>query len=443
MTTIAIIGASTGWTPKLVTDLIAAFDAPLEIRLVDINPANADLCVEWGKAANKHWNRQDKYIPYSDRRRALEGVDAVIITISTGGLDAMEHDLAIPEKYGIYATVGDTTGPGGWSRAIRNIPVFRRFAEDFAEICPRAFIVNYTNPMAALTATLQHVCPNPVVGLCHAFFSMKDVIQEIFGLEDWSKIAISIAGMNHFIWVVDFAIGGQDGYALLRERVGNGSLADVVPEGSKDEIGIFSRHKFCVELYDAFGFLPYPHDRHTSEFVSRVLCGTREILSENFIRYCNVQRSFVSERREGMVIRDNKIREWINGDVEMPKPSRETGAKMIHAYLHNEPMVDAANCVNEGHVPGLPLGACVETLAVIDGLGVRPLLVENVPEHLSEVMRPQAMCQKWITEGALADDRRLLLQALYNDPQCCHLKYHQIREMAEELFDANREFLQR
>ena len=448
MANIVMLGASTSWVPRLATDLLAAFHEPLEVRLVDINPSNADLCVQWGEAANRHWGRRDKYIAFTDRRQALAGADAVLITISTGGLDAMEHDLVIPERYGIYATVGDTAGPGGWSRSLRNIPVFRQFAEDFAEICPQAFIANYTNPMASLTATLQRCCPNPVVGLCHAFFETKDVIQHLFGLDDWSQIALSIAGMNHFTWVVDFRIGREHGYALLREKVGDGSLRDLLPEASADEINITSRHKFCVELYDAFGYLPYPADRHTVEFVSSVLCGSPERHSLDtgtgdpgeVIHYCDVRRTSVAERRAGMSRRDRSMRGWIEGTKEMPSPSRETGAKMIRAYLTNQPIVDAVNTLNVGQIPGLPLGACVETLGVVDGLGAQPLMVDRVPEHLLEVMRPQAVCQKWITQGTLEGDRELLLQALYRDPQCAHLKYHEVRQMADELFEANRPY---
>jgi alpha-galactosidase len=469
VTNIVVLGASTSWVPRLVTDLLVAFDERLEIRLVDINPSNAALCAEWGEAANKHWGRRDRYVATTDRQEALSGADAVLITISTGGLDAMEHDIAIPERYGIYTPVGDTTGPAGWSRSIRNIPVFQQFAEDFARICPRAFIANYTNPMASLTATLQRCCPNPVVGLCHAltlqrccpnpvvglchaFFETKDVIQHLFGLDDWSQISLSIAGMNHFTWVVDFNIGREDGYALLRGMVGDGSLRDLLPESSADEINIYSRHKFCVELYDAFGYLPYPADRHTCEFVSTVLCGSPERYSVDIdtdvgqkrraevIRYCDVRRTSVAERRAGMSRRDRNMRGWIEGTKEMPPPSRETGAKMIRAYLTNQPIVDAVNTLNVGQIPGLPLGACVETLGVVDGLGAQPLMVDRVPEHLLEVMRPQAVCQKWITKGTLEGDRELLLQALYRDPQCAHLKYHEVRKMADELFEANRPY---
>ena len=449
MANIVIIGASTSWTPGLVTDLMMAFDEALEIRLVDINPAHARLCAEWGEAANRHWGRRDRFVVSADRREALVDADAVLITISTGGLDMMEHDIAIPERYGIYATVGDTAGPGGWSRSIRNIPVFRRFAEDLTDICPQAFIANYTNPMASLTATLQQCCPNPVVGLCHAFFETKDVIQHIFGLEDWSEIALSIAGMNHFTWVTDFTIGKQDGYSSLREKVGAGSLRDLLPKASADEIMFYSRHKFCAELYDAFGYLPYPADRHTSEFVSFVLCGSPERYAldsdqeqpSDVIRYCDIKRTPISERRSGMTRREQRIRQWIDGTKEMPSPTRETGAKMIHAYLYNQPMVDAVNMLNVGQIAGLTMGACVETLGVVDGLGARPLMVHNVPEYLLEVMRPQAVCQKWITEGMLKGDRALLRQALYRDPQCAHLKYHEVREMADALLEANEPYL--
>ena len=452
MVNVCVLGSSLNWTPGLVTDLMALFDDDLEVRLVDIDPDAAELCAEWGNAANRHSGRKDRFVPFTDRRTALKDADAVLITLSTGGLDAMEHDLAIPEKYGIYATVGDTAGPGGWSRSIRNIPVFRDFAEDFQEICPTAFIANYTNPLSSLTATLQHCCSNPSVGLCHAYFETKDVIQKIFGLADWSTISISIAGMNHFTWVTDFKIGRQDGYALLREKIGTGSLRDALPSESADEIGFISGHELCVEFYDAFGFLPYPADRHTSEFVSFVLTGSAERYEQEItrndetrqvpsIRYCNVKRTPVADRRKGMKNRADRIRKMISGETEMPTPSRETGSNMIHAYLYNQPFTDAVNVLNTGQIAGLPADACVETLGLVDGLGVRPLLVSDIPEYLLELMRPQAVCQKWITQGVLEGDRSMLVQALYRDPQCAHLKPHEVRNMAEDLFEANKPFI--
>ena len=451
MINICIIGSSGAWVPGIVTDLMCVFDEQLEIRMHDINPRHTEMCIEWCHAANKHHGRSDCFIACDNREKALAGADAVIITISTGWLPAMKRDLLIPEKYGIFATVGDTCGPGGWSRSIRNIPVFMEFAEDFQNICPKAFIANYTNPMASLTATLEHCCGNPVVGLCHSYFETKDVIQKIFGLENWDDISVSIAGTNHFSWVVDFKIGKEDGYKLLREKIGSGSVREVIPAKSKDDMGYESGHELCIELYDAFGYLPYPADRHTSEFLSFTLSGSGD-QPERFqasvddrpydiIRYCNIKRTSVEHRHVDFESREPKIKDWVSGKEEMLKKSRETSAEMIRAYLFNKPIVEAVNVLNVGQVPALPLGSCVETIGVVDGMGIRPLMVDNVPEHLLEIMRPQAICQKWITEGAMKRDKHLLLQALYRDPQCAHLKPHKVRAMAGELFEANREFI--
>ncbi|MDB4867903.1 MAG: Alpha-galacturonidase [Cohnella sp.] len=375
---ICIIGASLSWTPTLATDLMAVFQSPLDIRLVE--------------------------------------------------------------------------RPGGWSRAIRNIPVFQELAADLEEICPTAFIANYTNPMSALTAALAQSCRNPVVGLCHSYFEMKDVVQHIFGLEDWSQLSLSIAGMNHFTWLIDFKVGKQDGYALLREKIGNGSLRDLLPKESVDDKGHSSRHNLCVELFDTYGYLPYPGDRHTCEFLPYTLSGNpaRHTIvdangeSHDTITYCNIKRTSIAQRRRGFDKRNKDIREWIDRFNAQPSPiekCRETGAEMVLAYLENKAFTESVNTVNIGQIPGLPLGACVETFGMIDGLGVRPVMADNVPEHLLEIMRPQAVTQKWVTEGAMNRDKSLLLQALYNDPQCSHLNPGQIKAMANELLEANQKYI--
>lgn len=452
---ICILGASFLWTQTLVGDLMAKFDdEALEIHFCDIVEDHAQLCKSWGEAASRAYGRiHDRYLAFTSQRQALDGADAVLITISTGGLKAMAHDLAIPEQYGIFATVGDTAGAGGWSRSIRNIPVFMGFAKDIRDMCPNAFIANYTNPMSTLTATLALLTDNPVSGFCHAYFEIKDVIQKLFHLDDWSKIAVEIAGMNHFTWVTDFKIANQDGYKLLREKIGKGSLRDLSPKESADEIGIFSAHNLFVDLFDAFGYLPYPADRHTSEFLSFVLCNhpsmhkstDKEGNQLDVLDYCDVVRTPISVREKGAVKGRQSMLDAIealnnlkNGKL---KKSRETGSDMIWAYLNNKTVMDAVNTLNIGQIEGLPLGACVETMGVVDGFGVRPVIVNQVPEHLLEIMRPQAICTKWIVDGLLNGNQDTLLQVLYRDPQCSHLQPREIKKMALELIAANRLFV--
>lgn len=453
MAIISVLGSSTAWTPRLVTDLMCVFKEPLEIRLIDIAEKNPRLCQQWGQAATRHLGRKDRFRVCLDRRDALKGSDAVLVTVSTGGFPAMAPDVAIPEKYGIYATVGDTTGPGGWSRTLRNLPVFQRFAEDFARYCPSAIIANYTNPMAALTAVLQQNCPNPVVGLCHSYFETKDVICRMLGEKDWSRLSIAIAGMNHCTWVTDFRVGREDGYSLLRRKIGRGSIGDLLPRSSEDDIGFASGHKLFVELYNTYGYMPYPADRHIAEFFSFALAGCPgahpkrtpvtidkwdiEPTPADVIDYCTIERTPMAFRMNRAKKLDEFLVAMAKGKHPHHKKSRETGAEMIRAYLENAPFVDAVNTMNVGQIPGLPPGACVETLGMVDGLGVRPLVVPNIPDFLLAAMRPQALAQDWTVRGAMTGDRDLLLQALLIDPQCAHLKPTEVRRMANELLRAN------
>lgn len=455
MIKIAILGSSTYWSPMLCTNLMSRFAEAIEFRLVDIDPKALKLVSEWGEAANRHYGRSDSYPTFCNRAEGLKGVDAVIITISTGGLKMMKFDLEIPEKYGVFATVGDTAGPSGWSRSIRNIPVFMKFAEDFAKYCPNALIANYSNPMSSLTATIQQCCDNPTVGLCHSFHQTKRRIQYMFGLETWDDIALEIAGMNHFHWVIRFSINGQDGYGLLKERIGAGSIADLMPTADLDGSGKVSMYfgsGVMETLYETYGRLAYCGDRHTAEFLSYTLSGFPERFRKdnrkgNFydtVRFCNIYRTTSADRERDYRGREDAIKAMIDGAADMKKLPGEAEtaeeAGIIRAYLTNQPFVDAVNHLNQGQVPGLPEDACVETMGMIDGLGVHPCVVSDVPEPLLEVMRPQADCQRWLVQGVIKRDRDLLLQALYRDPQCACLKPHEVRAMAQELFDANRDF---
>jgi alpha-galactosidase len=440
----------------ICSNLIGRFDEPLEFRLVDINPRNLDLIEQWGATSNRQRNRKDTYLKFTNRQEGLKGADAVIITISTGGLTMMRQDQLIPEKYGIFATVGDTAGPSGWSRSIRNIPVFLEFAEDFQKICPNAFIANYTNPMSSLTAAIQAGCDNPSVGLCHSCLQTKKRIQLMFGLETDKDISIEIAGMNHFHWITRFTIKGKDGYKLLKGKIGNGSIADLMPTNDLDENGkvsIYFGTQLMTTLYETYGYLPYGGDRHTAEFLSFTLSNFPErYLKDNnkgaqydTIKYCNIYRTTCKEREKDYALREPTILEMIEGRRELYKLPGEAepteDADMIKAYLLNKPCIEPANVTNVGQIPCLPKGACVETMAAIDGSGVHPCIVPDIPEYLAAIMRPQAECQKWLVEGIIKRDRKLLMQALYRDPQCACLPPQQIRNLGEELFQANKQYL--
>lgn len=444
MPVIVFIGASYNWVPTLLRDLLSVMDEIIEVRFIDIDHEAAIRCLQWGKAANRVYGRNDRYFAFTDRKAGLKGADAVLITISTGGFDAMEKDLRIPEKFGIMSTVGDTCGPAGWSRAIRNIPVFRQFAEDFTEICPDALIVNYSNPMAALTATLQLCCPNPVIGLCHAYFETKDVIQKIFGLPDWTGIELEIAGMNHFTWVTDLKINGQDGYMLLKNKVGKGSLEKVLPEVSADELGFISGHRLCASLYDAYGYLTYPADRHTCEFVSYVVTCFPEIIYSKHrgmefqtISSYGINRTSIPHRkayREKSIDLFDSI--FTMDKQEKPQRSRETGADMIRAYLRGFEITDAVNSLNKGRIASLPDIVCIETLGCVGPFGVRPAKISHLPDTVAELIRPAAISQAWLVQGMLSENKDMVIAALHNDEQCKNLRPDEVSRMSSDLLSS-------
>ncbi len=457
MPKITILGSSTMWTPGLASDLMEVFPEPIEFRLVDIDPKAFKLCMEWGEASNRLRKRHDTFKGFTDRRKALPGSDAIIITITTGGVDADEKDIKIAEKYRIYPTVGDSTGPSGWSRALRNVPVFVGFGRDIQELCPNALVANYTNPMAHLTLALCLSCDNPVVGLCHSYHQTKRFIKQIFKLDNWDSISLSIAGVNHCHWVVDFNIGREKGYPKLKKLIGRGSLGNLIKgygEFLKDEVGkvsVYGGHQFTVALYDTYGHLPYIGDRHTAEFfpfaisgdVERYLKDNNKGMSYDVFRYCDIIRTSIDYRRIDLANRESGIRSMISGEQPMPKRSveGETVAEMIKAYIDNIPFTDGINTINRGQVPGLPNECCIETMGTIDGLGVHPFIVDKMPEPLLETMRPPALAHMWATKGIISRDRDQLLHALHRDPLCSHLKPHEVKSMADELFKSNAKYL--
>lgn len=330
-----------------------------------------------------------------------------------------------------------------------------QFAEDFARYCPHAFIANYSNPMAHLTLILQKACANPVVGLCHSYHQTKRFIRQIFGLKNWDAVSLSIVGVNHFHWVVDFRIGHEPGYELLKRKIGRGSLGDLIPHFNEDivddhgKVSVFWGQRLCVRLYEAFGRLPYVGDRHTAEFLSFTLSGdverygkdNRKGLVYDTIRWCDIIRTGMDYRRRDLPLRDRAVREMISGKRALPARSSETVAEMIQAYIHNQPFTDAVNVMNQGQAEGLPEGCCVETMSTIDGLGVHPFHVSDTPAPILELLRRPALAHQWAVEGVMRHDKELLWQSLCIDPLCAHLKPPEVRAMMAELLEANKKYV--
>lgn len=430
-------GGSNAWTPTIVKDMLLTEGlSAAQFVLLDIDPAAAELTKAFLEKLAGKLGVKAKFQATTNRPAALKGADYVVITISTGGLDAMAHDLAIPERFGIYHTVGDTTGPGGWARFIRNFDVFAALARDFNRHCPRAAVLNYTNPMTTLTTVLARLCKAPVVGLCHGLFENIHTIAGLYGVKS-DEVAIRYAGLNHFFWITQAKAGGKDVLADLNARLKKRSLDDILRAASPDPMGYKSGRAVATELFRLTGVMPYLGDRHTSE------CFPWYITSKENLRKYKLVRTTIQNRRKGFQARRAKLKEMISGEIpeRFFKPSRETAADIIAALSGGRVFIDVGNVPNIGQVSNLPAGTVVETAVRVDGTGFSPIAHGPLPEMVRVLVEPWCHVFNTQVEACFRRDLRLALQALRMDPLCSHLNTEKVHALGGRLLKAHKKFI--
>ena len=266
-TNICIVGGgSYNWSPIVLRDIAAATDLAGKIVLHDINPAALEDIQQLGRRIMTVARADFTVEATTDLAAALRGAEFVIVTITTGGLEAMRRDLDIPRKYGIYQSVGDTVGPGGLSRALRNIPVMVEIARTIERVCPDAWLLNLTNPMTTLTRAIAKTTGLKVIGLCHELFGVRGTLKEMFDATN-DDMQMRVAGVNHLIWLLDLKIRGQDGFQMIRDYLASGRKIPVRTSGAAGPVPSFRDHwQVKLALFDIFGALPAAGDLHVAEY---------------------------------------------------------------------------------------------------------------------------------------------------------------------------------
>ncbi len=428
-------GGSTNWCPTLLCDIVHVPELEgSEVCLLDLDRQAAQLikavfdriCTDNGKRFTCRIARNEE--------DAFTAADFVLITISTGGLEAMSHDLAIPDKSGIYQTVGDSVGPGGWSRLLRNIPVFTAMAKKIERLSPRAIVLNYTNPMAGLTGALFQASGLRSVGLCHGIVGTRYYLSRIFGVE-MSDLALRFAGVNHLFWITDFSVRGRPGYPLLKERLAGGTLLRF-DKASRDPMGFSeNNHMVFSELYEQLGLVGHSADRHTCEYFTRFLT------VPGMWKEYKLVRTTIKRRRQMNRESRRFAERMAAGREPLMPPSSETAAQIMKAVIRNEPFLDTLNLPNTGQVENLPLGAVVETPGMVDGHGFAALSMGALPVAARQATEVHCHVQMMTLEAAVTGNRKLALHALEMDPLCANLPASKVRRMGEDLMSATREHL--
>lgn len=402
-------GGSYNWGPTLLTDLAVTPGIAGTVVLHDVDPVAAEDLRRLGETIVAAAGAELEVTASPDQRESLTGADVVVVTITTGGLEATRRDIEIPAMYGIEQTVGDTVGPGGLARALRNIPVMVDLARTMEEVCPDAWLLNLTNPMAALVQAVASSTRIKTVGLCHEVFGVRRAFATIMGVER-GQVELTVAGVNHLIWLLDARVGGRDVIAELRAHLAAGGELPLKPVAGDHMLPFQDRWRIKLALLDAYGYLPAAGDRHLAEFFPYFLPDGR---GPSY----GVLPTTVEHR---LTIRDAaraQVHRWV--DATDPPPlerSEEAVADIVAAVATGGVHRAVVNLPNTGQIDNLPRGAVVETMGTIGSTGAHGIAVGDLPPGILGSVLPHALNQALIVEAALTGDRGLARQALLNDP---------------------------
>ena len=432
---VAVIGAgSIGFTRRLMRDILSVPElADCEFAFHDLNKHNLDMIVQLAARDIKANGLPAKLSATTHRRRALEGADYVVVTISTGGLEAMRVDLEVPEKYGIFQTVGDTVGPGGASRNLRNIPVFLHLARAMEEHCPQAWMLNCSNPLTALTRAVDKETGIRAIGLCHGVVGQVRQFATFFdaALEDCAYVN---TGIDHCAWITDLKIGGRCAQEMLLERGVDEWLAKPAAAAREDEVFLSLYNVRCgLMLWRQLGALPGIGDRHMVEFFPTFLQGV-----ENVERY-GLQRTSIAERQAGRQRARQRLEQRLADEAEMDLAEGSDNVAGWIAALDGGPVVeDNLNAPNIGQIPQLSPGAVVETRGLLDATGYRPL-ASPMPRQIEAIVAPHVARQELLVEAAVEGNFDKAVAALASDPLVG--RADAAREMLQEMVEGTRQWL--
>jgi alpha-galactosidase len=402
-------GGSLNWTPRLVASILQYESlSGSQVMLYDLNPEPLEVTYALCNRYRERTGSSTTIEKTTDRAVALDGAHGVVVTISTGGLEAMRRDIEVAEQYSICHTVGDTCGPAGISRLLRNVPIFVDLARAMEVHCPHAWMLNCSNPLSGLTRVVNRETSIRALGVCHGVSGTASAYQSFASAE---RIAYMNSGIDHCSWFTAFQTDDVDFRRSLVEQ-GIERWLELPPPDARDDPtfnALFS-HRNGIRLGLQIGVLPAIGDRHLCEFLPTFMNGLENIEKFGLIR------TPVADRQQGAKDAWERIRKTIEADdLEVPRPTIDDVAAWVSA-LHGGPQIeDNVSAPNEGQIPQLPHDCVVETRAVLDSAGCHPL-VSPMPAAIEAIVAPHAIRDELVVEAALEGSRDKALAALSSDP---------------------------
>jgi len=402
----------------------------IEIALYDIDGDRLEESYIMINAMNKTINegraKVYKYLGVENRKDALRGADFVVNAIQVGLYDPCTIiDFEIPKKYGLRQTIADTLGIGGIMRGMRTIRVMKEFAADIEEVCPNAWLLNYTNPMCIISGYMQRYTNVKTVGLCHSVQVCADRLLKKLGMEElYEGSHHKIAGINHMAWLLEiYDKDGNDLYPEIKRRAKEKNASE--------------KHSDMVrfDYIDKLGYYCTESSEHNAEYNAFYIKPGREDLIEKF----NIPLDEYPRRCINQIERWAKQKEEImNGGEVQHTRSTEYASHIMEAMVTGVPYIIGGNVLNNGCISNLPREACVEVPCIVNKNGITPTYVGDLPLQLAAMNSTNIYPQLLTIEAARTGRMDYLYQAAMMDPHTgAELSTDEIVALCDELVEAH------
>ena len=445
---ITMMGAGSGFTPRLVSDVVQiAGNGGGEFCLVDIDRKRLALVHKFIKILLAKLGKTDWRLTSTTRRReVMKDSDYIVNCIEVSGSECVRFDNDIPLAYGVDQCIGDTIGPGGLFKGLRTIPVFLDMLRDAEELCPRALVLNYTNPMNMMCLAAGRASSMQVVGLCHSVQGTSHLLARRAGVK-YEEMTWECAGINHLAWFTKLEHKGKSLYPKLM-KLARQDLAGKPsnPDDAKDLVRKDMMLHFGAFITESSGhlseYLPYyrtdekemkkyVRDRYNGEssFYAKYWPDWRRNVDESRAQVISGKRSINEQRKKGW------SRSW------------EYASWIIEAREKDAPFRIYGNVMNKKGGAGplignLPHDGCVEVACMIDRNGVNPTVYGNLPPQMAGICRSNMSMFDLAAQAAIEKSKELAALALMLDPlTAAACTPAQIKEMTEKLFAAEKLFL--
>ncbi len=386
----------------------------MHVSLCDVDENSLKIM---GKIFGRMVKKAKANITYSlhkNYEEVMENADFLYKSISVGIQQAEWFDNYLPQKFGIPQNTGDTLGPGGTFRGFRTNHIAASIAKAMKKLCPKAALLNYTNPQASIVMAARRAAPDvEYIGLCHELFGGMGTLKAWYNdnfqdqVASWEDFDIIYGGLNHFCWLIDFKYKGQDLYPKLREQAHQLTLSNYKNRG------------FNFHLLEKYGYFPYPGSRHLAEFMTDYYNYFNHMIQSPYWKFPKIRDvKNLGRARKGAYFGFKLMANGILG-VPGPKKEGERAMEMTQDFMNSAPTHHVVNIPNNGIIKNLPSDCIVEIPGRFSNKKMIPAIEPfELPKQVADLVRPHAEQTKYTVDAALGNSLELCVKAMQHDPMC-------------------------